>query len=180
MASLSKPIVLIGLMGAGKSTVGVRLAETLGLPFKDSDAEIEAAAGCSVSDLFAIYGEEIFRDLEQRVVKRLLEEKNLVLATGGGSYIQPLIQEEIKKRAHTVWLWADIEILLERVNRRDSRPLLATGDKRKILTRLINDRYPIYQQADTVIDSSSGSHEKVVKEIIATLKKQVPDLVKYD
>lgn len=177
MASLSKPIVLIGLMGAGKSTVGVRLAETLGVPFKDSDIEIEMAAGCSISDLFAIYGEDIFRDLEQRVVKRLLEGRNLILATGGGSYIQPAIQDIIKKRAHTVWLRADLEILLDRVGRRDSRPLLATGDKRKILKRLMEERYPIYQKADTIIDSNAGSHEKVVKEVIATLKNQVAGLI---
>ncbi len=177
MASLSKPLVLIGLMGAGKSTVGARLAEALGLPFKDSDIEIEAAAGCTISDLFAIYGEEIFRDLEQRVIKRLLKERNLVLATGGGSYIQPAIQEEIKKRAHTIWLRADIDILIDRVSRRDTRPLLATGDKRKILSRLIKERYPIYQQADTVVDSSAGSHEKIVREIIAQLKQESAGLI---
>lgn len=177
MASLTKPLVLIGLMGAGKSTVGVRLAEVLGIPFKDSDHEIELAAGCSISDLFAIYGEEIFRDLEQRVIKRLLKERNLVLATGGGSYIQPAIQEEIKKRACTVWLRAELDVLIERVNRRDTRPLLATGDKRKILTRLIKERYPIYEQADLIVDSGSGPHERVVKDILKKLDAQVPGLV---
>jgi shikimate kinase len=177
MAILSRPLVLIGLMGAGKSTVGIRLAEVLGVPFKDSDQEIEAAAGCSVADIFAIYGEDIFRDLEQRVIKRLLREKNLVLATGGGSYIQPAIQDEIRKRAYTLWLRADLETLLERVSRKDTRPLLATGDKRKILNRLIKERYPIYQQADIVIDSNAGSHEKIVKEIIARLKTQATGLI---
>lgn len=179
MASLSKPIVLIGLMGAGKSTVGLRLAESLGVPFMDSDLEIESAAGCSISDLFAIYGEAIFRDLEQRVIKRLVENTNLVLATGGGSYIQPAVREVIKERAHTVWLRADLEVLLDRVSRRDSRPLLATGDKQKIMQRLMEERYPVYQQADTVIDSNHSSHEKVVREIIQTLRKQVPGLI-YD
>ncbi len=177
MASLTKPIVLIGLMGAGKSTVGHRLAEALGVPFKDSDHEIEQAAGCSISDLFAIYGEEIFRDLEQRVIRRLLKERNLVLATGGGSYIQPVIQEEVRKRAYTVWLRAELEILLERVSRRDSRPLLATGDKRKILSRLIKQRYPIYQQADLIIDSGHGPHERIVKDILEKLPEHAPELV---
>jgi shikimate kinase len=176
MASLTKPIVLIGLMGAGKSTVGVRLAEALGVPFKDSDLEIEMAAGCSVSDLFAIYGEPIFRDLEQRVVTRLLETKNLILATGGGSYIQPTIQAIIKEKAHTVWLRADLETLLDRVNRRDTRPLLATGDKRKILKRLMEERYPVYEQANTIIDSNSASHERVVKQIISTLKQDAAEI----
>lgn len=172
MASLSQPLVIIGLMGAGKSTVGLRLAEALGVDFKDSDHEIEEAAGCTISDLFAIYGEEIFRDLEKRVMKRLLKERNLVLATGGGSYIQPVIQEEIKSKAFTIWLRADVETLLERVSRRDTRPLLATGDKRKILTRLIKERYPVYEQADLIIDSNSGSHERVVREIVQQLKQR--------
>lgn len=177
MASLSKPLVLIGLMGAGKSTVGARLAESLGVEFKDSDSEIEQAAGCSISDLFAIYGEDIFRDLEKRVLKRLLKERNLVLATGGGSYIQPALQEEIKSKAFTVWLRADVDTLVERVSRRDTRPLLATGDKRKILTRLIKERYPIYEGADLIVDSNSGSHERVVRDIIQKLKQQGTGLI---
>jgi shikimate kinase len=180
MASLSKPIVLIGLMGAGKSTVGLRLAEALGVEFKDSDHEIEEAAGCTISDLFAIYGEDIFRDLEKRVLKRLLKERNLVLATGGGSYIQPALQEEIKNKAFTVWLRADVDTLVERVSRRDTRPLLATGDKRKILTRLIKERYPVYQDADLVVDSNNGSHERIVREIVQKLKQQTGLIINHE
>ena len=169
MPSLQKPLILVGLMGAGKSTVGRKLAESLGVPFKDSDSEIEEAAGCSIQDLFAMYGEDIFRDLEQRVIKRLLKEKNLVLATGGGSFMQPAVREELSKRGLTLWLSADLPVLLERVNRRDNRPLLATGNKKRILARLIKERYPVYAQAHITIDSNDGPHEKVVKRILTTL-----------
>lgn len=177
MASLSKPIVLVGLMGAGKSTIGIRLASALKLPFVDSDAEIEEAAGCSVSDLFAIYDEEIFRDLEKRVIKRLLQNPKQVLATGGGAYMQEPIREMISKKAFTIWLRADLDVLLERVNRRDTRPLLAKGNKQKILSKLIKERYPIYEQADMIVDSATGSHENVVKEIVKRLKKEQPELL---
>ena len=170
MASLQKPLVLIGLMGAGKSTIGRRLADTLGVTFKDSDVEIEEAAGCSVSDIFALYSEEIFRDLEQRVIKRLLKEKNLILATGGGSFMQPAIRDEINKKATTVWLRAELPVLLDRVSKRDTRPLLAKGNKKKILGKLIKERYPVYAEADIVIDSSEGPHEKVVQQIMKVLK----------
>lgn len=178
MARLSKPLVLIGLMGAGKSTVGARLAHNLNLPFVDSDIEIAEAAGCSVSDIFEMYGEEIFRDLEHRVIKRLLSTKNHVVATGGGSYIQPHIRELIQRKAYTVWLRAELPVLLERVNRRDTRPLLAKGDKQQILDRLIQERYPIYAEADLVIDSDEGSHENIVKKVIETLKENAPELIR--
>ena len=178
MASLSKPIVLVGLMGAGKSTIGLRLASSLKLPFVDSDHEIEEAAGCSISDLFAIYDEEIFRDLEKRVLKRLLGQHNQILATGGGAYMQAPIREMINKKAFTIWLRADLDVLLERVNRRDTRPLLAKGNKRKILSKLIKERYPVYEQADMIVDSSTGSHELVVKEIIKRLRAEHTGLIK--
>lgn len=169
MTSLPRPLVLIGLMGSGKSTIGRKLADEIGVPFKDSDQEIEDAAGCSISDLFAIYGEEVFRDLEQRVIKRLLSDKNQVLATGGGSYVQPAVKEEIDKRGTTIWLRADLPVLLERVSRRDSRPLLAKGNKKKILQRLIKERYPVYADAQYTIDSNEGPLERVVNDIIDTL-----------
>jgi len=178
MASLTKPLVLIGLMGAGKSTVGLRLAHTLKLPFIDSDHEIAEAASCSVSDIFEIYGEDVFRDLEERVIRRLLRNKNQVLATGGGSYIQPVIRDLIKKKAYTVWLRAELPVLLERVNRKDTRPLLARGDKQKILEKLMVDRYPIYQEADLVVDSGDGPHDRVVKEIIARIREHAPELIR--
>ena len=156
---ISCPIVLVGLMGAGKSTVGRRLAATLGVNFIDSDIEITEAAGCSISDIFESYGEPIFRDLEQRVILRLMMGEPSVIATGGGAFIQPAIRNAIADKAISVWLKADLPILLERVSRRDNRPLLKTGDKGEILQKLIDERYPIYAQANITIDSNNGSHE---------------------
>lgn len=164
------PIVLVGLMGAGKSTVGRRLANTMELPFVDSDNEIVEAAGCSISDIFESYGESIFRDLEQRVILRLITGEPSVIATGGGAFIQPTIREAIAKNAISVWLRAELPVLLERVSRRDNRPLLRTGDKSEILQKLINDRYPIYEKANITVDSGYGSHELVVADIISALK----------
>lgn len=176
MASLTKPIVLIGLMGAGKSTIGLRLASALDIPFVDSDHEIEEAAGCSVTDIFAVYDEHIFRDLERRVIKRLLGNHNQILATGGGAYLQEPVRQMIQQKAFTIWLRADLEVLLERVNRRDTRPLLAKGNKKQILSRLIKERYPIYEQADMIVDSATGPHENVVKTIKTRLHEEQPEL----
>lgn len=170
--SQAKPVVLIGLMGAGKSTVGRKLAKAMGLPFADSDQAIEEAAGCSISDIFAIHGETMFRDLERRVITRLLTGELLVLATGGGAWMQPQVREVIGEHATTVWLKADIDVLLERVSKRNHRPILEKGDKRTILEGLMNDRYPVYAQADITIDSNRGSQEAVVKRIVAALKQR--------
>ena len=167
----SRPLVLIGLMGVGKSTVGRRLAKKIGWQFIDSDEEIEAAAGCSISDIFAIHGEPIFRDLEQRVLQRLLTtDAPMVLATGGGAWIQPAVREAIKQHATSIWLRAELDVLLERVSRRDYRPLLQMGDKREILERLMRERYPIYAEADVVVDSAVGSHERVVDAVLSALE----------
>lgn len=168
--TLTKPIVLVGLMGAGKSTVGRRLASELNLPFVDSDQEITEAAGCSISDIFEIYGEAIFRDLEQRILLRLVSGEPSVIATGGGAFMQPAIRDAILERAISVWLKADLEVLVERVSRRDHRPLLRTGDKGAILDKLMQERYPIYAEATMAIDSNAGSHEIVVDAIIEKLK----------
>jgi shikimate kinase len=166
-----RPLVLIGLMGVGKSTVGRRLAKRLGWDFVDSDSEIESAAGCSVSDIFAIHGEPIFRDLEQRVIQRLLSAGTpIVLATGGGAWMQPTVREIIKLQATSVWLRAELDILVERVSRRDYRPLLARGDKRDILARLMEERYPVYGEADLTVDSNQGPHERVVGAVIDALE----------
>lgn len=170
---LTKPIVLVGLMGAGKSTIGRRLSATLGLPFIDSDNEIAEAAGCSISDIFESYGEAIFRDLEQRVMLRLMSSAPCIIATGGGAFINPEIRAAIKDKAVSIWLKADLEVLLERVSRRDTRPLLKTGDKGEILTRLMTERYPIYAEANIVIDSNAGLHEAVVDHIVAALAEQM-------
>jgi len=168
---ISKPVVLVGLMGAGKSTIGRRLASALSVPFVDSDAEIIEAAGCSISDIFEGYGEHIFRDLEQRVILRLMTGLPCVVATGGGAYIQPAIREAIAQKAISVWLKADLPVLLERVSRRDNRPLLKTGDKSEILQKLIDERYHIYAQSDITIDSNMGPHESVVEDIVCALKQ---------
>ncbi len=167
-----RPLVLVGLMGAGKSTIGRRLAKHIGWRFVDSDEEIEAAADCRIADIFTIHGEPIFRDLEKRVIGRLLTAEPLVLATGGGAWMQPAVREVIKAHATSVWLRAELEVLTERVSRRDHRPLLETGDKREILEKLMHERYPIYEQADVVVDSSQGPHEQVVERIIAALDRQ--------
>jgi shikimate kinase len=171
--ALNKSVVLVGLMGAGKTTIGKRLASVLELPFVDSDNEIMEAAGCSISDIFELYGEQVFRDLEQRVMLRLLSGPASVIATGGGAYINPNIRAEVNAKALPVWLKADLDVLLERVSRRDTRPLLKTGDKREILARLMQERYPVYEEAETVIDSNAGAHETVVDAIIAALEVRI-------
>jgi len=169
---LSKPIVLVGLMGAGKSTIGRRLASALGLSFVDSDHEIVEAAGCSIADIFETYGEAIFRDLEQRVLLRLVSSEPCVIATGGGAFINQTIREAIKEKSTSVWLRADLDVLLERVSRRDTRPLLKTGDKGAILSKLMEERYPIYAQADISIDSNAGLHETVVESIVEAVRQR--------
>lgn len=166
-----RPLVLIGLMGSGKSTIGRRLAGAIGWKFVDADEEIEHAAGCSIADIFAIYGEPMFRDLEQRVMTRLLGEPPMVLATGGGAWMQPKIRELIKTGATSVWLRAELDVLVERVNKRDHRPLLKNGDKPAIMQRLIEERYPVYSEADITVDSSKGPHEQVVERAIAALRE---------
>jgi shikimate kinase len=167
----SRPLVLIGLMGSGKSTIGRRLANAIGWRFIDADEEIEAAAGCSIADIFAVYGEPIFRDLEERVISRLLSEDPMVLATGGGAWMQPRIRELIKSRATSLWLRAEIDVLVERVSKRDHRPLLKNGDKQSIMQRLMDERYPVYAEADITVDSSKGPHEQVVERAIASLRE---------
>lgn len=167
----TRPLVLIGLMGSGKSTIGRRLAATIGWRFVDADEEIETAAGCSIADMFAIYGEPIFRDLEARVMTRLLGEGPMVLATGGGAWMQPPIRAMIKQRATSLWLRAELTILLERVARRDHRPLLKGGDKQEIMRRLMEERYPIYAEADITVDSSNGPHDRVVERAVAALEE---------
>ncbi len=159
-------------MGAGKSTIGRRLATALSLNFVDSDQEIVEAAGCSISDIFEIYGEAIFRDLEQRVLLRLVGQAPCIIATGGGAFINPAIRTAIKEKAISVWLKADLDILLERVSRRDTRPLLKTGDKGEILSKLMEERYPIYAEADITIDSNAGLHETIVEKAVAALKQK--------
>jgi len=164
-----RSIVLVGLMGAGKTTVGRRLADALGMPFTDADHEIEDAAGLTVSEIFEKYGEEHFRDGERKVIARLIEGEPCVLATGGGAFMNDQTRALIKAKAVSVWLKAELELLLERVLRRDTRPLLKTGDPRDILGRLMDERYPVYSEADVVVESGEGPHGRVVGAIIKSL-----------
>lgn len=157
-------------MGAGKSTVGRRLASRLNLPFMDADHEIESAAGCTIPEFFERHGEAAFRDGESRVIARLLQGEPKVLATGGGAFMNEKTRERIAKRSISVWLRADLDLLVSRVTRRDNRPLLKTGDPREIMQRLMDERYPIYALADVVIDSDDGPHEAVVERIVTALE----------
>jgi shikimate kinase len=164
-----RTIVLVGLMGAGKTKIGRRLALRLGLPFFDSDQEIEAAAGETIDEIFANRGERIFRDGERRVIARLLAGPVHVLATGGGAFMDPLTREAIRRRGVSLWLRADLDILVQRVSRRNNRPLLNAGDPRAILAELIERRHPIYGEAAVTIDSGEGSPEMTVNRAIAAL-----------
>lgn len=163
---VTKTIVLVGLMGAGKSTVGRRLAARLRVPFTDADSEIEKAAGCSVEDIFELHGEDAFRDGERRVISRLLDGPVQVLATGGGAFMDSETRERIREKAVSVWLRADLDLLTKRTARRRNRPLLKRGDPRQVLSRLMAERYPVYAEADIIVDSGEGPHENVVMEII--------------
>lgn len=170
----SRTIALVGLMGAGKSTVGRRLADALGRTFCDSDDEIETAAGLSIADIFTLHGEADFRRGEKRVLERLLSEPAHVLATGGGAYLDPDTRALLREKAVTVWLNADLETLWERVSRRDHRPLLKNPNARNILNQLMEERAPIYSKADLVIDSMDGPHSATVNKIITALKGWTP------
>lgn len=164
-----RSIVLVGLMGAGKSTVGRRLAAALKLPFHDADAEIETAAGCSISDFFERYGEPAFREGERRVIARLLAGPRHVLATGGGAFMDPATRALIKQLGLSVWLRADIGLLMERVLKRPTRPLLKNSDPRGTMEKLMAERYPIYAEADLTVDSNGGPHDAIVQKILAHL-----------
>jgi shikimate kinase / 3-dehydroquinate synthase len=165
-----RSIVLVGMMGSGKTSVGRRLAARLGLDFADADAEIETAAGMTVPEIFAKHGEAYFRDGERRVVARLLEEKQRVLATGGGAFMAAQSREKIAKHGVSIWLKADLDVLLRRVRKRSNRPLLANVDPEETLKRLIADRYPVYGLADFTVISREGPHENVLENILAVLE----------
>jgi shikimate kinase len=167
--SLRRSIVLVGLMGAGKTKIGRRLAARLNLPFFDSDSEIETAAGESIEELFRNRGEAVFRDGERRVIARLLAQPPHVLATGGGSFMDPETRALIARRGVSIWLRADLDVLVARVSRRNNRPLLQRSDPRSVLAELIERRHPIYAEADLVIDSSEGSAEQTTTRVIAAL-----------
>jgi shikimate kinase len=160
------------MMGAGKSSVGRRLAARLKVPFRDADSEIELAAGCTVAEIFACYGENAFRDCERKVIERLLAESPHVLATGGGAFIDPETRAHVKNSAVSVWIKASVDVLLARVQRKNDRPLLKTGNPREVLERLLEEREPIYAEADLTIESESGPHTSTLERIVAALKER--------
>lgn len=160
-------------MGAGKSSVGRRLASRLSLPFVDADVEVEAAAGCSIEEMFQAHGEAYFRDGERRVIARLLDGPRQVLATGGGAYMDPSTRARIRERGISIWLRAELDVLLKRVKRRKDRPLLKTPDPEDTLRRLMEARYPIYAEADITVESGDGPHELVVEDIVRRLDQYV-------
>jgi shikimate kinase len=165
----TRSVVLVGMMGAGKSTIGRRLSARLRLPFLDADMEIEAAAGMSIPDIFETHGEPHFRDGEARVIARLLDSGPAVIATGGGAFMREETRSRIGSRAVSIWLKADADVIMKRVKRRADRPLLQTADPAATVGRLIEEREPVYQRADITIWSRDVPHEKIVDECIDAL-----------
>ncbi|MBM3530187.1 MAG: shikimate kinase [Alphaproteobacteria bacterium] len=165
-----RSIVLVGMMGAGKSSVGRRLAARLGIPFVDADTEIEKAAGMSISEIFATHGEPYFRAGEARVIARLLDGGPQVLATGGGAFMNPDTRAAIQAKGLSIWLRASVEVLARRIKRRNDRPLLKNADPLETLRRLIDERYPVYAEADLTVESREVPHETIVEEIVAGLR----------
>jgi shikimate kinase len=164
-----RTVVMVGMMGAGKSSVGRRLATRLGLPFVDADAEIEQAANATINEIFDRHGEAYFRDGERRVIRRLLDGAPKVLATGGGAFMQPETRAAIKGNAISIWLKADRDLILSRVKRRSNRPLLKTGDPEAVIDRLMAERHPVYAEADIHIQSRDVAHDLVIDDILAAL-----------
>ncbi|TPW27321.1 shikimate kinase [Pararhizobium mangrovi] len=164
-------LVLVGLMGAGKSVIGRMTASRLDLPFVDSDHEIERVSRMSIGDLFELYGEDEFRALEARVIARLIETGPRILSTGGGAFIAERTRALVKERALSLWLDADIETLWGRVKRRDTRPLLRTADPKATLQALMDERYPVYAEADLAVQSRDVGKHVVVDEVLETLAR---------
>tara|TARA_R110002124_G_scaffold64985_2_gene177655 strand:- start:465491 stop:466036 length:546 start_codon:yes stop_codon:yes gene_type:complete len=161
MLTLSKPIVLIGMMGTGKTHIGRLLAKKLGISFVDSDDEIVASAGQSIADIFERYGENAFRDLEKKVIRRLLENKASVISTGGGCITEPETLALLTQQAHLFWLQSDLDVLVERTSKRNDRPLLKNNDPKEVLSQLLQARTPFYEQAHYHINANHGGHDTV-------------------
>jgi shikimate kinase len=164
-----RPIVLVGLMGAGKTSVGRRLAEKLGVPFVDADHEIEAAAGKPIKEIFADHGEAYFREGERRVIQRLIGNGAQVLATGGGAYMNDETRARIQEHGVSVWLRAALPLLMKRVAKRQDRPLLQADDPEKVMRALIDKRYPVYALADVTVESRDVQHGQMVNDVIRAL-----------
>lgn len=169
----TRSLVLVGMMGAGKTTIGRRLAKRLGLKFVDADAEIEAAAGMKVPDIFEVFGESAFRDGERRVLERVLKEGHQVVATGGGAFLNEQTRVAIKQSGLSIWLKAEIDVLMERVKRKGNRPLLLNPDPEGTMRRLLQERAEIYKLADIIVESNDNTHEKVVSATIAKLTQHL-------
>jgi shikimate kinase len=168
-----RSVVLVGMMGAGKSSIGRRLATRLGIPFSDADAEIEEAAGMSIADIFEAHGEPSFRSGEARVIARMLEQGPQVLATGGGAFINPQTRARIHDKGISVWLKAEIDVLSRRLRRRGDRPLLKTADPTATLANLLAARNPVYGEANLVVMSRDVPHDVIVEEIVAALRRKL-------
>lgn len=168
---IDRPLVLVGMMGVGKSSVGRKLASLLNCPFFDADDEIESAAQMSIPEIFDTYGEDYFRDGERRVISRLIEDDRgmKVIATGGGAFCNPETRALILERTIAIWMDSDVDTLMERTGRKDNRPLLKNGDPREILTRLRAEREPAYSQAPIHVMSSSGPHRHTVEKVLRGL-----------
>ncbi len=164
-----KTVALVGLMGAGKTAVGRRLAQRLGVEFADADAEIERAANATIAEIFAEQGEPFFRAREREVIKRLLANPVHVLATGGGAFMDPATRALLRERAITIWLRAGLDVMLARVMRRNNRPLLNVGEPREVLERLMAERYPVYAEADITVDSVDGPAEVTLERVMMAL-----------
>ncbi|HUU65938.1 MAG TPA: shikimate kinase [Methyloceanibacter sp.] len=169
----ARSIVLIGLMGAGKTAVGRRLANRLDLPFVDADTEIEQAAGQSIKEIFAEHGEDYFREGERKVIARLLEGGPQVLATGGGAYMNPQTRDAIKAHGLSVWLKADLRVLMKRVQRRDHRPLLVNADPEAVMKKLMAERNPVYAEADITVESREVPHDVIVTAVTDALSAKL-------
>lgn len=167
----TRNIVLIGMMGAGKTSVGKRLAMALGVPFTDADHEIETAANMTIPEIFETYGEDHFRDGERKVIARLLHDGPKVIATGGGAIVNTETRKRIARKSISVWLKADLQILLERVRRRSNRPLLRSADPEAVLRGLIAEREPLYAQADITVTSRNTPHQTIINEILGNLEE---------
>jgi shikimate kinase len=170
-----RTIALVGLMGVGKSSVGRRLANALGLPFRDVDFEVESAAGRSIPDIFAELGEPAFRDGERRVIQRLLDEPPHVLATGGGAFVDAKTRDLIKAKAISVWLKTDLEVLARRIGRKDARPLLIGRDPMEVLKAQAEARYPTYAQADITVETGDAAHHVTVDQLLRALSAHVEE-----
>ena len=172
-ALAGRSVVLVGMMGAGKSTIGRRLSARLGLPFLDADAEIELAHRMPIPDIFEKYGEPYFRDGEVKVIARLLDGGPAVLATGGGALMRKETQDRIREKAISIWLKVDTDVVMRRVKRRSDRPLLQTADPEATVERLLREREPLYEQADLTVWSRDVPHEKIVEECIEALRERL-------